>query len=344
MSVSTKPDIGPILSKIEDETVRKALERDQDLLVCKACGIQCHTDDTKQLRTPDQCPICEDDRQAVPPTGQAWTSVGRWISDTEKPASSEIRIDADAEDDRIMRIIFKNAAAGIGGQTPIVIVTEHGVVIWDPCATCTPDVFAQIKALAKRYHVSLLAIALSHPHFYATALTWAQALDTPVYASSVDRGWWMRKIDDQVANKYLNLYDTPQHQLAPGLTLVRCGGHFDGSAVLHWDRAKAVGPKSFTYKRTPPTTAVVFPSDTFMAAADKQTVSFMWSYPNSIPLPPRSVEAIWHAMRPYEFDDIIGSWPGQYVKREARRKLLFSAERFVRFEGHDPASFDWGDK
>jgi glyoxylase-like metal-dependent hydrolase (beta-lactamase superfamily II) len=31
------------------------------------------------------------------------------------------------------------------------------------------------------------------------------------------------------------LVETPTKEIVPGVTMVKCGGHFDGSAVLHWN-------------------------------------------------------------------------------------------------------------
>lgn len=38
------------------------------IILCKACG-------TSYAYQPDRCPVCEDERQYVPVTGQAWTEL-----------------------------------------------------------------------------------------------------------------------------------------------------------------------------------------------------------------------------------------------------------------------------
>lgn len=60
-----------------------------------------------------------------------------------------------------------------------------------------------------------------------------------------------------------------------------------------------------------------------------------------IPLPPKDVLQIWKAMKPFNFEDIIGGWPGRFIHGNAREKLLRSAKRFIAMEGHDPNVFDW---
>ena len=65
------------------------------------------------------------------------------------------------------------------------------------------------------------------------------------------------------------------HELAPGVTLLQLGGHFEGSAVIHW--AQGAGGKG-----------VLLASDTIQSNPDRETVTFMRSFPNRIPLSLRS--------------------------------------------------------
>ncbi|WP_211230662.1 hypothetical protein [Alicyclobacillus herbarius] len=55
------------------------------------------------------------------------------------------------------------------------------------------------------------------------------------------------------------------------VTLIHVGGHFAGSAVLHW-KAGAEGK------------GVLLSGDTLSVSADLRWVSFMYSFPNRIPL------------------------------------------------------------
>jgi hypothetical protein len=63
------------------------------------------------------------------------------------------------------------------------------------------------------------------------------------------------------------------------LTLIRCGGHFEGGTVLHW--AGGSGGKGALLTR-----------DIIQVAPDRKNVSFMYSYPNYIPLPASAIERI----------------------------------------------------
>ena len=41
--------------------------------ICSACGTQYPPSDAP----PVQCPVCEDERQYIPPEGQSWTTLER---------------------------------------------------------------------------------------------------------------------------------------------------------------------------------------------------------------------------------------------------------------------------
>ena len=104
--------------------------------------------------------------------------------------------------------------------------------------------------------------------------------------------------------------------LLPGLTVVRCGGHFPGSSVLHWrDGADETG--------------VLFSGDSIQVAQDRHWVSFMWSYPNLIPLDAHAVRGIVASIEPYSFERIYGGFPGLIVSADAKAAVLRSAERYI---------------
>jgi len=45
-------------------------------------------------------------------------------------------------------------------------------------------------------------------------------------------------------------------------------------------------------------------------------VSFMWSYPNLIPLPAAEVTRIAARLEPWQFDRILGAWWNRLVPRD----------------------------
>src|SRR5437879_12526367 len=72
------------------------------------------------------------------------------------------------------------------------------------------------------------AIAISHPHFYSSMIEWAECFDARIFLHSVDSEWVMRK------SLRIQFWEGSTLSLWDGLTLINCGGHFEGGAVLHW--------------------------------------------------------------------------------------------------------------
>ena len=83
--------------------------------------------------------------------------------------------------------------------------------------------------------------------------------------------------------------------LAPELTLIRLGGHFPGASVLYWAK-----PGS--------SERVLLSGDILRVVPDPRKVTFMWSYPNSMPLSQWTVRRIadrlkqWRTDRIYSFE------------------------------------------
>jgi 3-mercaptopyruvate sulfurtransferase SseA len=114
----------------------------------------------------------------------------------------------------------------------------------------------------------------------------------------------------------VEFFEGDTRELLPGMTVVRCGGHFPGSSVLHWeDGAEGRG--------------ALFTADTINVVSDRRWVTFMYSYPNTIPLGETAVRGIVAAVEPYAFDRIYGSWPGSIVQADAKAAVRRSAERYI---------------
>lgn len=112
-------------------------------------------------------------------------------------------------------------------------------------------------------------------------------------------------------------WDGDTHSFGDGLTLVRCGGHFPGSTVLHW----AAGADC---------RGAIFTGDTINVVADRRYVSFLYSYPNQIPLSAAAIKGIVDAVEPFPYDRIYGGWLDAVVPRDAKAGVTFSAERYIR--------------
>ncbi|HEX9246557.1 MAG TPA: MBL fold metallo-hydrolase, partial [bacterium] len=153
---------------------------------------------------------------------------------------------------------------------------------------------------------------ISHPHFYASMVEWSRALGgVPVYVHAADRRWVMR------SDPAIVFWEGETHRVLDGLTLVHCGGHFEGSAVLHW--AAGGGGRG-----------ALLSGDTLQVVFDRRHVSFMYSYPNLIPLGAPAVHRIVDAVSPFPFDRIHGGWFRRAIAADAKGAVARSADRYVR--------------
>jgi glyoxylase-like metal-dependent hydrolase (beta-lactamase superfamily II) len=240
---------------------------------------------------PGACAICQDPRQYVPADeGQVWL---RWseLIDTHE---------ADVRDEAGVLGIGMKPSFAIG-QRALLVKSAGGNVLWD-CVPYLDDNL--IKRIAGEG--GLAAIAISHPHYYSAMVEWAHAFACPILLHE-DDGAHVACPDSAV-----QLWSGETHSIGSGLTLIRCGGHFAGAQVLHW-----------ADRRT------LFSGDVVQVIPDRRYVSFMYSYPNLIPLPASKVEAIAAALAPFEFDTIVGAWWGRVVA-DGSEVVRRSAARYVR--------------
>ena len=192
------------------------------------------------------------------------------------------------------------------GPVGYLVQTPDGNVLWD-CPSYVDD--AIVAEVSRRG--GLAAISASHPHFYGAMVDWSEAFGgAPILLPGADREWVPRPHP-----RIRHWEDSAQ--LLPGLTAIRCGGHFDGSSVLHWP-AGAAGR------------GVLFTGDTIMVASDRRWVGFMRSYPNLLPLAPAAVRRIAERVAPLEFDRIYGN-PGweRRIESNARETVARSAARYL---------------
>jgi hypothetical protein len=260
--------------------------------LCITCGIQ-HKD---SAALPEHCLICEDERQYVGHQGQRWTTI------PEMQIKYHNRIE---EVDVNLTGIGTVPAFGIG-QRALLVQTPNGNVLWD-CISLLDD--ATLEAVRARGGIS--AIAVSHPHLAGSSVEWSRAFDNaPIYWHADNRHWVMRPDAGYV------FWEGERQVLMDGITLIRCGGHFEGSSVLHWSQgAEGRG--------------ALLTGDTMQVASDRRYVSFMYSYPNMIPLNQGAIERIVKAVEPFEFERIYGGW-WDYLVCNAKAAVQRSAERYIR--------------
>lgn len=258
--------------------------------ICATCAVQYAETD----QPPQRCPICEDERQYVGWEGQRWTT----MTDLALDHSVELR----EEEPDLLGVGVQPAVAI--GQRALLVRTRHGNVLWD-CVPLLDD--------AAQQHIADLGgidvICLSHPHFYAAHVDFADAFDARVLIPRADQQWIQRP------SPRIELFDD-EVEPVPGVTLARIGGHFDGAAVLHW----AAGSNG---------RGALLTGDTISVVQDRSWVSFMWSYPNLIPLDEHTVRDIVRRVGRFAFDRVYGGWWGRVVVHDGSAAVRRSAERYI---------------
>jgi len=214
-----------------------------------------------------------------------------------------------AEEETDLHTIHPQPKAGIG-QRAFLLRTNEGNILWD----CVPPIDdATVEAVKKLG--GLAAIAVSHPHYYTTMIEWSHAFGkVPIYVHKLDVKWMMRP-DDVV-----KFWEGDTKSLLGGLTLVRTGGHFDGFQVLHWPTG-AFGK------------GVLLSGDQPFVCQDRRWVSFMWSYPNLIPLGASAIKQVVKSLKPFAFDRLYGAFPEQVVSTDAKGAVKRSADRYLKMIG-----------
>jgi hypothetical protein len=260
--------------------------------ICATCGSQFAATETP----PEHCPVCEDERQYIGWKGQRWTTLAELQQDrhnvfrTEEPNMTGIGTHPD----------FAIA------QRALLIQSSGGNILWDCISLIDEPTITLVKAMG-----GISAIAISHPHYYSSMVEWSHAFKAPIFLHEADRQWVMRPDPGIV------FWEGETHSLAEGLTLIRCGGHFAGGTVLHW--AAGAGGKG-----------VLLSGDILQVVNDRRYLSFMYSYPNLIPLPAKTVRQVVAAVEPYPFDRIYGAWWDRHILQDAKTAVARSVERYIK--------------
>jgi glyoxylase-like metal-dependent hydrolase (beta-lactamase superfamily II) len=259
--------------------------------MCATCGTQFAA--TEQ--PPAHCPICEDERQYVGFGGQRWTTLEQLCQDHHT----------------VIRRVEPNLV-GIGmhpsfaiDQRALLVLSPSGNVLWDCISVLDEPTIAAVRALG-----GIRAIAISHPHYYSSMVEWSQAFDAPIYIHADDRDHVMRP------DPAIIFWEGEAQPLWDGLAIVRLGGHFAGGQVLHWP-AGAEGR------------GALLTGDILTVVSDRRYVSFMYSYPNLIPLPASTVRRIADRVAAYSFDRIYGAWWDRRILEDAAAAVQRSAARYI---------------
>lgn len=266
------------------------LDRMKQAPVCTACGTQFNV----RFDETDNCPICSDDRQHIPETGQGWTTLEQ-LSRTNSLLTKQL-------DSQLYEI--KIVPTFAIGQRAFLILTPGGNILWDCVSLINEPIVEFIKSKG-----GLKAIAISHPHYYSTMNEWASAFDCPVYIHASDEQWIFNR------GEHVSLWAGCEENLWDEIKIINIGGHFPGSSVLH--------VPSISVKGT------IFCGDTFYISPSLKHMAPMYSYPNKIPLPIEEVRRIKECMRQIEFDSMLGFYDFQNVYGSAKKTLIDSLEKYV---------------
>lgn len=270
---------------------------------CAACAVE-YPD---MATPPPRCPICDDERQYVPRSGQAWTSLDELSRTGYKLVIDEVEPG--------LYGVSGSPAVGIG-QRALLLQTNAGNLLWDPTGFVDEASAELVRGLG-----GVAVIAASHPHMFGAQLEWSRLFgDAPVMVAEADRDWVQRPgaaIHFWGGRRFRGGTDFGGgiEEVLPGVTLRVVGGHFPGSAVVYWD-AGADGR------------GVVLSGDTIFPTPDGKWATFMRSYPNSIPLSAAVVDRVANAVTDRPFDRLYGNFGG-VIDTDARAAVRRSADRYM---------------
>lgn len=260
-----------------------------ELWLCATCGVE----HAPAAEPPSQCAICEDERQYVPPTGQRWTTL-------PELRGEEHRVEVNPVDEHLWGI----RAPGVGiGQQGMLIHTPDGNLLFDVPGLIDDDAVRRVRDLG-----GIRAIVGSHPHMYGAQSAWSAAFDdAPIWVADVDAHWLGCR--PSAVRTW-----TTSFEVLPGVVLDHVGGHFPGSTIALWS-AGAGGR------------GVLFAGDAIFPVPDGN-VTFLRSYPNSIPLSAGVIERIAAHVSRYDFDVLYSNF-GSCIESDAAATVQRSAQRYI---------------
>jgi hypothetical protein len=141
---------------------------------------------------------------------------------------------------------------------------------------------------------------------------WSHAFGgIPIHLHAADRKWVMR------GDPAVEFWQGETKELLPGVTLICAGGHYPGGTVLHW----AAGGDG---------KGALLSGDIVQVVMDNKSVTFMWSFPNFIPLSGPRVEGVVKSLQPFEFDRIHGAFSERSIWSDGKAVLERSAARYLK--------------
>jgi glyoxylase-like metal-dependent hydrolase (beta-lactamase superfamily II) len=261
--------------------------------ICTTCGVQY----SKTQEAPSECVICNEERQYVNPSGQSWTTL------EEMQKSGLYKNEILMEETGLYSITTKPEFAI--GQTAYLVQSKNFNLLWDCITYLDESTKEELHKLG-----GIQAIALSHPHYYSSQVEWAEAFNVPIYIHEDDKEWVNRP------SKQIIFWSGESLELTDEMTIYRLGGHFKGGAVLHW-------------KNGNDGKGLLLSGDIIQVVSDRKWVSFMYSYPNLIPLPAYKVKEMVEKIKDLPFNRLYNAFH-RVVVEDANQAVQKSAERYIK--------------
>ncbi|WP_144474086.1 MBL fold metallo-hydrolase [Bacillus tropicus] len=261
--------------------------------ICTTCGVQY----SKSQEVPSDCIICNEERQYINPSGQSWTTL-------EKMQKSKLYKNEILKEETGLYSITTKPEFAIG-QTAYLIQSQNFNVLWDCITYLDENTIQEIHKLG-----GIQAIVLSHPHYYSTQVEWAETFNIPIYIHEDDKEWVNR------SSEQIIFWSGESLVLTDAITIYRLGGHFKGGAILHW--------KDGSDKK-----GLLLTGDIIQVVADRQWVSFMYSYPNLIPLPANKVKEMVDKIKDLRFNRLYNAFH-RVIVEDANKSVQKSADRYIK--------------
>jgi hypothetical protein len=190
-------------------------------------------------------------------------------------------------------------------QRALLLRTTQGNILFD-CPPFIDDTTATIIGALG----GVAAITVSSPTGYGAMVDWSHAFgDVPVHVHAADRKF-VQRLDSNI-----RFWEEPALEIVPGVILMRCGGQFDGSSVLHW--APGGGGRG-----------ALLVGDTLRINPDGY-VSFMRSHANGIPLHTETVLHIGELLAELPFNVMYGNTWDRVIPGDAHLMLDRSVRRYI---------------
>jgi hypothetical protein len=78
--------------------------------------------------------------------------------------------------------------------------------------------------------------------------------------------------------------------------------------------------------------------DSLQVVGPDKAISFMWSFPNLIPLDASTVQRVADAVEPWPFESVYGAWPEALIKAGGKQILARSVSRYIQAVTEPPPS------